>query len=463
MPSSDTISPLDNRYRTKISELLPYFSENAWINHRIFIEVQYFDYLLDLLQKHNYVSSDKTHTRDFIDYLQNNSNSYKISCNGKEIKQIEETTRHDIKAIEYWLRQLYTSLYKNEEFGEFIHFGLTSQDINSVAFSIQLKHSIDEVILPEIRKLGNRLNSMQSTWKDIPFLAMTHGQPAIPTLLGKEIRVFEERLKYLEAQLKTHKHYTKFGGAVGNLNAHYMAYPAIGWNMEMDTFCESLGLHRWHTTTQITNYDDIGIISGILISFSSMLIDVARDMWMYISRGIFTLRKLDGQVGSSTMPQKCNPIDFENAEGNLQLAITGFQMMQTKLPISRMQRDLSDSSVLRNYGTYLGHLLISMKAIYAGLDKLEINTVAINKELTDHPEILAEPIQIILRKYKVLDGYNIIRLATQNKSFNNQTDFLKSIISELKSKDIKDKRIIDEIRVLDVFKYCGRVSSILDF
>jgi len=461
-----TISPLDNRYYQEMEELSIYFSEEAWIGHRVYVEVEYFEYLITLLKERGYIPKNEIiKTRKLIESILLNGNMKKECI--QQVKDIEKTTKHDIKAIEYWLRQKYKELHPDSknDYSEYIHLGLTSQDINSVAFSIQLKSTINNIIFPTLKNLVNKILTLSDKWKSIVFLAMTHGQPAVPTLLGKEMKVFVERLYYLAKKLERHQHLTKFGGAVGNLNAHYAAFPDIDWNEEMDIFCNKFGLKRWHYTTQISNYDDIGILSAILVSINTTLLDLSRDAWLYISRGIFSLKLDEGQVGSSTMPQKVNPINFENAEGNLQMANTLLQFFQTKLPVSRMQRDLTDSTTLRNYGSSLGYMLIAFKNIDRGLNKLKPNTEFIEKELNCHPEILAEPVQIIMRKYCLSDAYDLLKYVSQKKEvFETEQEFIKCVITSITKnyKNVK-KEMLDEISKLSVKTYYGSVSNLLNF
>lgn len=443
----DSICPLDNRYADKISELLIYFSYKDWIEYRLFVEIRYFKLLYDVLpdMKKN-ISSNKLEL--FLSIVDN--------ANIEEIQNIEKTTFHDIKAIEVYMRKQYDVLEIGpSKYKELIHFGLTSQDINSVAFSLQLKDCMFGCMCPKIDNLLDLLQEKYLVWKKITLKALTHGQPAVPTTLGKEIEVFIERLTYCYDKLNTFKYYTKIGGAVGTLAAHYSIYPEYDWCKIFDKFCMTFELHRWQTTTQITNYEDIIELTQILIRINNILIDFCQDMWLYISNRIFILNKeSSSQVGSSTMPQKVNPINFENAEGNLKLANSGFEFFVTKLAVSRLQRDLTDSTVLRSYGQYCGYMLLSLKNIMKGIRQLEPNIIEINRHLNLSPEIMSEAIQCILRKHGITNGYEIIRELTQHKCFDDLEDFKKKIIAKLHDTPIAIK---EEIMALSFSSYLGYI------
>ena len=451
------LSPLDGRYKQKVQSL-SMFNETEWYIYRLNVEIDYFAYLIKLLVSEKQIIYDNVDTLlDKIRSIVSNINKETIV---KEIKEIEATTKHDIKAIEYWLRR--TLLNDKPDLThilEYIHFGLTSQDINSVAFSLQLKDAVD-VITKRAKIVYSRLTNMiDIPHRRTPMLALTHGQPAVPTVLHKELLVFAERLEYTLDYINDHWHLTKIGGAVGNMNAHYLAFPDIDWKKEMEKFCKELGLDRWQRTTQVSNYDDIGIVSGLLVSMNCVLLDLSRDIWGYISRGIFKLRKDEGQVGSSTMPQKVNPIDFENAEGNIAVANSLLQMMQTKLPVSRFQRDLSDSTVLRNYGVCMGHILVALESMISGLGKLDVDYDMMKEELERHPEVLAEAVQIILRKNGILNGYDIIKQITQGMKYQDLDTFKSDIIEYIKDLDNigeRDKIFIGmEIQKLSYEGYIG--------
>jgi adenylosuccinate lyase len=444
-----SISPLDNRYYNKISDLSNYFSYNSWIKYRVYVELEYFSFLYKILPELNNIENAKM--MEFSD-IKNNINI-------ATILELEKRIHHDIKAIEVYLREQYEQLNIGPtKYKEFIHFGLTSQDINSIAFSLQLKDCINECIIPKIKLIIQQLKSKSELWKDTVILALTHGQPAIPTTLGKEIMVFVERIEYCLDKLKNFKYYTKIGGAVGTLAAHYTTYPEIEWKEELTKFCKQLGLERWNTTTQITNYEDIIELSQILIRINSIFIDFSQDIWLYISNEIFVLNKISSeQVGSSTMPQKVNPINFENAEGNLKLANAGLDFFALKLPISRLQRDLTDSTVLRNYGVYLGHMLLALINIERGVNQLEPNVTQIQKQLDKSPEILGEAIQCLLRKHGIPNGYEIIRNLTQSKKYCSLEQFKTEILENiniLNKLDTNDN-LRNDIQNLSYEKYLG--------
>lgn len=447
-----TLSPLDNRYYKDVMPLIPYFSYQAWIKYRVLVEVCYLSMLRETLNEIN-ISEEKISEWNNI---MNDFGEQEVN----EILEIEKTTHHDIKAIEIWLRKQYQKLEIGDpKYIEFIHFGLTSQDINSVAFSLQFKNSIEFFLTDELKKVCTKISNLGDEWIDIPMLALTHGQPAVPTTLGKEFRVFVTRLFFNVGELRRAKYITKFGGAVGNLNAHYATYPDLDWENIMNTFINKLNLARWDYTTQITNYDDIAHICNILKQINMVLIDLCQDIWLYVSRNYFNIRKENpDQVGSSTMPQKVNPINFENAEGNLKMANCGLSFIAEKLPVSRLQRDLTDSTVLRNIGTYLGHIAVALNNIMKGLNKLSPNLEIISTDLEKHPEILGEAVQCIFRKYGVSNGYNIVRMATQNIKFKSEESFLVKILEVCRRENVPNDAIKD-IQVLVVNKYIGKVKK----
>jgi len=444
---NNSISPLDNRYADKITELLVYFSYKNWIEYRLFVELRYFDLLYTTFP--DMQANISVHKLEQFLSIENNANI-------EEVNQIEKTTLHDIKAIEIYMRKQYDILEVGpSKYKEFIHFGLTSQDINSMAFSLQIKDCMFGCICPKIDNLLDLLQEKCVAWQKITLKALTHGQPAIPTTLGKEIEVFIERLTYCYDKLKNFKYYTKIGGAVGTLAAHYSTYPNYNWREIFDKFCMSFDLCRWQNTTQITNYEDIIELTQILVRINNILIDFSQDMWLYISNRIFILNKeSSSQVGSSTMPQKVNPINFENAEGNLKLANSGFEFFVSKLGISRLQRDLTDSTVLRSYGQYCGYMLLSLKNIMKGIGQLEPNIAEINTQLNHSPEIMAEAIQCILRKHGITNGYEIIRGLTQNEYFEDLEDFKRKILAKL---DDIPSAVEGEILALSFSTYLGYI------
>jgi adenylosuccinate lyase len=474
--SLNTISPLDNRYYKKVSEISEYFSYASWVYYRLFVEAEYLKHLIEHLNDNdkntndkNYsniyyftkVEIDKFHTLlddrvdkfkrynelllgDELITIDNNNilTREELIENLKDdyvyrVLELEKETKHDIKAIEYYLVEFIMTLDpKYHKLTNLVHFGLTSQDINSVGFSLQLKYSLKDVIRPILGSLINKLYSLEEKWKNTKMLAYTHGQPAIPTNLGKEIAVFSERLEFWEDKLQNCEIKTKMGGAVGTLSAHYFAFQNIDWYMFFDGFVDKLGLIRWDTTTQITNYDDIVYIFNIIVGINNVLVDMCQDMWLYISKNYFKLSKTEGQVGSSTMPQKVNPIDFENAEGNLKLANSGLDFLISKLPISRLQRDLTDSTVLRSVGVYFAHSILSYKNILAGLDKLQVNHEVIMNDLESHPECMAEAFQTLMRAHCIPNAYDIIRRATQNIKFKDLGHFKLMMMKKLEEENI---------------------------
>jgi adenylosuccinate lyase len=397
MVSSELVatSPVDGRYRNKCASLANYFSEAALIKYRIHVEIEYFIQLsflgLSLFPKltTDHISKLRSIVLNFTenDLLQ--------------IKEIENTTRHDVKAVEYFLKKKLTEI-DLDSFSEFIHFGLTSQDINNCAVPLSVKEAMNAVMMPGLQNLVLKLKDLGEVWGNIPMLARTHGQPASPTRVGKEIMVFHERiLKQIEL-LKHIPYSAKFGGATGNFNAHFVAYPEINWHSFAEKFVESeLGLSRSYPTTQIEHYDNIAALFDNVARINVILIDLCRDMWTYISYDYFKQKLRTGEIGSSAMPHKVNPIDFENAEGNLGIANALFGHLSSKLPVSRLQRDLTDSTVMRNIGVPFAHTLISYQAIIAGLDKLIINLPAIENDLESNWATVAEGIQTVLRS----EGY----------------------------------------------------------
>lgn len=402
------ISPIDGRYASKTKELAAYFSEYALIKYRVWVEIQYLIALhaagLPELQ-----AIDKEHFQELL------KDWYAFSIeDAQTIKTIEKTTNHDVKAVEYFIKNQLEAKGLGQ-YKEFVHFGLTSQDINNTAIPYSIKQALNVVLLPALHQLLLDIEYLAQEWLTIPMLARTHGQPASPTTVGKELMVFHERLKIQLAQLKAVPHSAKFGGATGNMNAHYVAYPDYDWHGFAKHFVENyLGLERSYPTTQIEHYDNLAALFHVLSRISSILIDMCRDIWSYISMEFFKQKIKKGEVGSSAMPHKVNPIDFENAEGNLGLAIAIFTHLSVKLPVSRLQRDLTDSTVLRNVGTPFGHLLIALKSIQKGLSKLIINEAAISEELEENWIVLAEAIQSVLRAKGFEEPYEKLKQLTRN-------------------------------------------------
>jgi adenylosuccinate lyase len=436
------ISPIDGRYFQTVNPLTLYFSEFALMKYRIQVEIEYIIAL----------SGSVSELDDFPAYrLKDLRGIFKnfTEENAEEIKEIERTTNHDVKAVEYFIKKQFDSL-KLEPFKEFVHFGLTSQDINNTAIPLLLKNFMDDEYFPKIGMLLSRLNGFAKDWKDVPMLAHTHGQPASPTRVGKEIMVFAARLEKQLNQVKVVPVSAKFGGATGNLNAHYVAYPSIDWNKFADDFCNHLGLVRSFPTTQIEHYDNMAALFDSLKRVNTILIDLCRDLWQYISMEYFKQKIKEGEVGSSAMPHKVNPIDFENAEGNLGFANAIFEFLSAKLPISRLQRDLTDSTVLRNIGVPIAHTYIAIQSIMKGLGKLELNEVAIRQDLENNWAVVAEAIQTILRKEGYPNPYEALKTLTRkNEKITQQS--MSDFIDGLAVSDEVKKRL----RSITPFTYVG--------
>lgn len=419
--SLQAISPIDGRYQSKTASLIPYFSEEALIKYRVLIEVEYFIALceLPLPQLSNF---DNKYFNALRKMYQNFSTK-----DAQKIKEIEKTTNHDVKAVEYFIKEKF-DLLGLQPFKEFIHFGLTSQDINNTAIPLSIKDATHKVYIPLLEELIAKLNSLSKEWANIPMLAKTHGQPASPTRLGKEIDVFVVRLQEQLALLKQTKNAAKFGGATGNFNAHHVAYPQIDWKNFGTRFVEkSLGLNHSFPTTQIEHYDHLAALFDGYKRINTILIDLNRDMWTYISMDYFKQKIKEGEIGSSAMPHKVNPIDFENSEGNLGIANALFEHLSSKLPISRLQRDLTDSTVLRNVGVPIGHTLIAFHSTLKGLDKLLLNEIAIANDLENNWAVVAEAIQTILRREGYPNPYEALKgLTRTNQKINEQSiaDFI---------------------------------------
>ncbi len=404
------ISPIDGRYADKTKELSEYFSEYALIRYRVFVEIQYFIALCQYgLPQLASFEDDKIDDLNAIFEQFNHADA-------EQIKSIERTTNHDVKAVEYFLKERFDGL----ELGnlrEFVHFGLTSQDVNNTATPLLFKNALTEVYYPLLKRLRDQLEHYAQEWAHVPMLARTHGQPASPTLLGKEFAVFVERLDVQLELFQAIPHRAKFGGATGNFNAHYAAYPDYNWQQFGDGFVvEFLGLERSRTTTQIEHYDCFAAQCQALSRINTILIDFCRDIWTYISMEYFRQQTVAGEVGSSAMPHKVNPIDFENAEGNLGLANAIFQHLAEKLPISRLQRDLTDSTVLRNIGVPMGHTIIAFKSILKGLGKLTLNDGKLFDDLEDNQMVIAEGIQVILRREGYPQPYEALKELTRGRT-----------------------------------------------
>lgn len=439
------ISPIDGRYRSKAEELSLYFSEFALIKYRVYVEVEYFIALCELPLPSLKEAFEESIFSDLRGIYENFSLS-----DAKKIKEIEKITNHDVKAVEYFLKEKFNE-FDLGNFKEFIHFGLTSQDVNNTAFPKMLKESLTHCYFDSIKEITKVLNVLSEQWSEIPMLAKTHGQPASPTILGKEIKVFVERIEAQLKQLKTIPFSAKFGGATGNFNAHHIAYPEINWMEFADNFVDGkLELKRSKFTTQIEHYDNLAAIFDCLKRINNILIDFCRDIWQYISMEYFKQKIVLNEVGSSAMPHKVNPIDFENAEGNLGIANATFEHLASKLPISRLQRDLTDSTVLRNVGIPLSHTLIAFKSILKGLDKITLNVRALESDLNKNWAVVAEAIQTILRREGYPNPYEKLKELTRNNSVIGEEQ-IKQFIANL---DVSES-IKEELGLISPHNYTG--------
>ncbi|MGP1379061.1 MAG: adenylosuccinate lyase [Prevotella veroralis] len=411
------VSPIDGRYRSKTERLADYFSEYALIRYRIRVEIEYFITLCELPLpqlasfNHDLFEQLRTIYRDF-----NESGAARV-------KEIEKTTNHDVKAVEYFIKEEFDKIGGLDAYKEFIHFGLTSQDINNTSIPLSIKEALEEVYYPQVEELIQQLKEYAEEWKDIPMLAKTHGQPASPTRLGKEIEVYVYRLSEQLESLRSCKFTAKFGGATGNFNAHHVAYPTYDWRAFGNQFVrEKLSLEREQWTTQISNYDHMGSIFDAIRRINTIIIDLDRDFWMYISMDYFKQKIKAGEVGSSAMPHKVNPIDYENSEGNLGVANAILQFLAQKLPVSRLQRDLTDSTVLRNVGVPLGHSVIAIQSTLKGLRKLILHEEKLREDLDDTWAVVAEAIQTILRREAYPHPYEALKALTRtNKKMTEET------------------------------------------
>ena len=411
------ISPIDGRYRNKTCKLADYFSEYALIRYRIRVEIEYFIALCELPLP-QLASFDKS----LFERIRDIYRKFDVS-NAQRVKDIESVTNHDVKAVEYYIKEEFDKIGNLEAYKEFIHFGLTSQDINNTSVPLSIQDALNEVYIPQIEELIDQLRQFVDEWKDVPMLAKTHGQPASPTRLGKEIMVFVYRLTEQLSILKSCKMTAKFGGATGNFNAHHVAYPTYDWRSFGNQFVkEKLGLEREQFTTQISNYDCLGAIFDAIRRINTIIIDLDRDFWMYISMEYFKQKIKQGEVGSSAMPHKVNPIDFENSEGNLGIANAILEFLAQKLPVSRLQRDLTDSTVLRNVGVPLGHGIIAMQSTLKGLRKLILNEEKLAFDLENTWAVVAEAIQTILRREGYPHPYEALKALTRtNKKMTKET------------------------------------------
>ena len=438
------ISPIDGRYADKTTSLVPFFSEMALIRYRVQVEVEYFIALCQLPLP-QLADFPKEKYADLRKLYQNFTEEEAL-----KVKEIEQTTNHDVKAVEYFIKEAFDYL-QLQDYKEFIHFGLTSQDINNTAIPLSIKEAVQQVYLPDLEQLLSKLRNLVVQWKDVPLLARTHGQPASPTRLGKEFEVFVVRIEQQLQTLIAVPYAAKFGGATGNYNAHKVAYPNIDWKAFGTRFVEEiLVLHHSFPTTQIEHYDHLAALFDALKRINTILIDLNRDIWTYISMDYFKQQIKAGEVGSSAMPHKVNPIDFENSEGNLGIANALLEHLSAKLPISRLQRDLTDSTVLRNVGMPFGHILIALQSTLKGLNKLLLNEDKIREDLQDHWAVVAEAIQTILRREGYPNPYEALKALTRtNTAITAET--ISNFIDTLEvSEDVKA-----ELKVITPENYTG--------
>ena len=440
----NAISPVDGRYRGKTKNLSPFFSEEALIKYRVRVEIEYFIALCELP-----LPQLKSFNPSLFEELRSIYQHFSAD-DALELKEIEKTTNHDVKAVEYFIKKEFDKL-QLQDYKEFIHFGLTSQDINNTAIPLSIKEALEKVYLPELESLIEVLRTLAQEYKEVSLLARTHGQPASPTRLGKEIDVFVNRLEHQTKSLLAIPHAAKFGGATGNFNAHHIAFPETNWKNFGTHFVEdSLGLHHSYPTTQIEHYDYFAALCDALKRINTIIIDLDRDFWTYISMDYFKQKILEGEVGSSAMPHKVNPIDFENSEGNLGISNALFEYFASKLPVSRLQRDLTDSTVLRNIGVPFGHALIAFQSTQKGLNKLLLNSQKIEEDLSSNWAVVAEAIQTILRREGYPNPYEVLKGLTRTNQEINQESF-HTFINNLEI----DTKVKVELKKISPFNYTG--------
>ena len=448
--SLTAVSPIDGRYRQHTHTLAPYFSEYGLIRYRVRVEVEYFIALCELpLPQLKSVDPERfAQLRAIVDNFS--------EAEAQQVKDIERTTNHDVKAVEYFLKERWSALGLSD-YQEFIHFGLTSQDVNNTAIPLSLREAQEQVYRPLLNEVLDKLQQQARRWADVPMLARTHGQPASPTRIGKEWLVFHERLTQQVELLDQLPHTAKFGGATGGFNAHVVAYPTVDWKAFADRFTQgNLGLQRSHPTTQIEHYDFLAARFDNLKRINTILLDLCRDVWQYISLNYLTQKVVANEVGSSAMPHKVNPIDFENAEGNLGIANALFSHMSAKLPVSRLQRDLTDSTVLRNLGVPLGHSLIALRSLLKGLDKIELNKEVLHDDLEENWAVVAEGIQTILRRERFPQPYEALKTLTRGQEKISEAS-IKRFINTLEV----DDAIKQELLAITPFNYIGMDERVI--
>lgn len=442
--SLQAITPIDGRYASKTSSLIPYFSEEALIRYRVQVEIEYFIALVNIP-----LPQLKEFDTSLFDALRDIYKNF-TTADAQEIKDIEKVTNHDVKAVEYFIKRKFDDL-QLQDYKEFIHFGLTSQDINNTAIPLSLKEAMNDVYVPQFIELKNKLAELATEWENVPMLARTHGQPASPTRLGKEVQVFVTRLEEQFDLLNNIKSAAKFGGATGNFNAHKVAYPNVDWKTFGNSFVQDvLGLHHSFPTTQIEHYDHMAALFDCLKRINTIILDLDRDIWTYVSMDYFKQKIKAGEVGSSAMPHKVNPIDFENSEGNIGIANALFEHLASKLPVSRLQRDLTDSTVLRNIGVPMGHTIIAFLATLKGLNKLLLNKEKFDQDLENNWAVVAEAIQTILRREAYPNPYEALKGLTRT----NEAITQKSMADFINTLDVEDS-LKEEMLAITPSNYTG--------
>ncbi len=444
------LSPLDGRYSSKIDELRGYFSEAALQRYRIIVEIEWFIYICNKLK----LQGTKELTKSQVTDLREVYNSFDLVA-AQRIKDIEKTTNHDVKAVEYYIKETMKGSGL-EKYFEFIHFACTSEDINNTAYALMLQSAVDNEIVPMLTGVVAKMTEQANQYKDAAMLSRTHGQPASPTTMGKEFINVVDRLNHQIASVMMVRIRAKFNGAVGNYNAHLVAYPKVDWAGANKKFIEGLGLEFVNYSTQIECHDYMAEVFDAMKRINNILIDFNRDVWTYISLGFFKQKTVKGEIGSSAMPHKVNPIDFENSEGNLGMANAMFEHFSAKLPIARMQRDLTDSTVLRNVGVAFGYSMIAYRSTIKGLGKLKIELKALKTDLNNSWEVLAEPIQTVMRRYKMENPYEKLKELTRGKTIN------KSTISKFLTKSGLPKREIARLKKLTPEKYVGLAVELVE-